>query len=430
MIAGDRNDLSIDSILSIESSLQQMVQFPTHRRKTLDVGFTNIWKFYNDPVPVHPIPIDDLLKGVPSDHLGVVMTPILNPENPSIRRRKVISFRPKPESKIKDFGREISLMSWDFLSPSLTSTELAEEFQKKITDLVDQHFPLKTITVTDVDQPWITNNLKSLKRARMREYCRHGKSEKYSYLKNKFDVQQEQAVKHYTDKVINEVNNGTKSSGYKALRKLGVRKGDSKDDLFTLSKYSEQNLTEEEIAEQIADYFSAISQEFEPLILDKLPPNVRQCIGDAKNESNIPKLEAYEVFNKMKKAKKPNSVIPGDIPKQVIQLFSPELAEPVSIIYNKISSSFQYPRQCVKESQLAIPKVFPPSSEDDLRPISRTFFFSKVYEYFIAEWLLPVILPYMDPGQYGMKGSSIVHYLIRFLHFIHSSLDLRQPHAV
>ena len=88
-----------------------MVHVPTHGRKTLDVVFTNIWKFYNDPVSVNPIPVDDPLKGVPSDHLGVVMTPILNPENPSIRRRKVISFRPKPESKIKDFGREISQMS-------------------------------------------------------------------------------------------------------------------------------------------------------------------------------------------------------------------------------------------------------------------------------------------------------------------------------
>ena len=29
-----------------------------------------------------------------------------------------------------------------------------------------------------------------------------------------------------------------------------------------------------------------------------------------------------------------------------------------------------------------------------------------------------------------MKGSSIVHYLIKFLHYIHSSLDLRQPQAV
>ena len=76
------------------------------------------------------------------------------------------------------------------------------------------------------------------------------------------------------------------------------------------------------------------------------------------------------------------------------------------------------------------PKVFPPLSEDNLRPLSKTFFFSKVYEAFLVDWLLPFILPYMDPGQYGMKGSSIVHYLIKFLHYIHSSLDLKQPHAV
>ena len=84
----------------------------------------------------------------------------------------------------------------------------------------------------------------------------------------------------------------------------------------------------------------------------------------------------------------------------------------------------------VKESQVTIPKVFPHNSEDDLRPLSKTFFFSKVYEAFLFDWLLPFILPYMDQGQYGMKGSSIVHYLIRFLHYIHSSLDLNQPHAV
>ena len=83
----------------------------------------------------------------------------------------------------------------------------------------------------------------------MREYCRHGKSKKYIYLKNMFTVKQEQAVKHYTEKIVNEVKNGTKTSGYKALRKLGVRKGDSQDDLFILPQHSEQNLTEDEIAE-------------------------------------------------------------------------------------------------------------------------------------------------------------------------------------
>ena len=70
------------------------------------------------------------------------------------------------------------------------------------------------------------------------------------------------------------------------------------------------------------------------------------------------------------------------------------------------------------------------TAQHNLRPISRTFFFSKVYESFVSEWLLPFIQPFMDPGQYGMKGSSIVHYLIKFLHFVHSSLDLKQPNAV
>ena len=173
-----------------------------------------------------------------------------------------------------------------------------------------------------------------------------------------------------------------------------------------------------------------ISQEYEPLDFDKLPPNVQSRMTDAKGDPNIPVIEPYEVHKKISKAKKPNSVIHGDVPKKIVQLFSPELAEPASRIYNRISSSFEYPRQWVIESQIVIPKVFPPASEDELRPISRTFFFSKIYESFIGEWLLPILLPYMDPGQYGIKGSSIVHYLIKFLHFIHASLDIKQPHAV
>ena len=321
-------------------------------------------------------------------------------------------------------------MSWDFMSPALSSTELTDAFQNTISEMVDLHFPLKTITITDSDQPWITNDLKKLKRSRQREFCRHGKSDKYYDLKNKFINKQASAVKHYTDKIINEVKDGSRTSSYKALRLLGVRNGDTKDDLFILPNHANEQLTEEESAERIADYFSAISQEFDPVEYENLPPCIQDCLEAAKNDPGIPRLEPYEVYKKISKAKKPNSEIHGDVPKKIVQLFSPELAEPVSRIYNKISSSAEYPRQWVKESQMAIPKVFPPNSEDDLRPISRTFFFSKVYESFIADWLLPIILPHMDPGQYGMKGSSIVHYLIKFLHFVHSSLDLKEPYAV
>ena len=38
--------------------------------------------------------------------------------------------------------------------------------------------------------------------------------------------------------------------------------------------------------------------------------------------------------------------------------------------------------------------------------------------------------PYLDPSQFGLKGSSITHYLLKLLKFVHSYLDLKNPHAV
>ena len=39
--------------------------------------------------------------------------------------------------------------------------------------------------------------------------------------------------------------------------------------------------------------------------------------------------------------------------------------------------------------------------------------------------------PFLDPGQCGgMKNSSITHYLIKLLHYIHFNLDKPEPHAV
>ena len=133
----------------------------------------------------------------------------------------------------------------------------------------------------------------------------------------------------------------------------------------------------------------------------------------------------------MCKSKKPNSLIPGDLPVKLIKEFTPELAKPVAAIYNRITNTGEYPRQWVVEYQLAIPKVHPPMSEDDTRNIASTAYLSKQYESFIGEWIFPYIEPFLDPGQCGgLKGSSITHYLVKLLDFAHSYLDLKQPYAV
>ena len=72
----------------------------------------------------------------------------------------------------------------------------------------------------------------------------------------------------------------------------------------------------------------------------------------------------------------------------------------------------------------------PPSSEDELRNIAKTSFLSKCFESFLSDWLLPIVGPYIDPCQYGLKGASISHYLFQLLRFTHDYLDLKEPFAV
>ena len=100
------------------------------------------------------------------------------------------------------------------------------------------------------------------------------------------------------------------------------------------------------------------------------------------------------------------------------------------MIFNKILMSATYPEKWKIEHQVPIPKIFPPDSVDDLRNIAKTSFLSKVFESFLADWILHFIRPYLDPNQCGVKGSSITHYLIKLLHFVHETLDVKKPHVV
>ena len=70
-------------------------------------------------------------------------------------------------------------------------------------------------------------------------------------------------------------------------------------------------------------------------------------------------------------------------------------------------------------------------NEDDTRTISKTKFLSKVLENILGDWLVPLVDQYLDPGQCGgLKNSSIQHYLVKLLAFIHRGLDQRIPSAV
>ena len=149
------------------------------------------------------------------------------------------------------------------------------------------------------------------------------------------------------------------------------------------------------------------------------------------SESPAPVVTEYDVFKKIKTSKKPKTGVPCDMPRHIVKEFAPELALPIHRIINRIVQLGQWPSEWKKKWVSAIGKIPIPISEDDLRPISLTPFFSKVTEKFVVDWLLEYIGEKIDFRQYGgIKGNSVSHYIIEFLNFILINQDNSEQIAI
>ena len=341
-----------------------------------------------------------------------------------------MTVRPLSDSLVSKFGCLLVKEDWSFLDSELSSTEMVNLFEKYTSQLIENTFPEKQVTISDRDLPYMTEELKLLRRRRIRAYKKGSRCAKYIELQELFDQKLKTEAKKYHHKILLEVAEGKRNNSYKALRKLEYGYDHRKSGGFTLPSHAEDDLSTVQSAERLADYFSRISQELEPICSEKFPPWIKDKLLVGQSDVTKPVLEDWEVYEKLCKSKKPNSLIPGDLPVKLVKEFTPELSLPVTRIYNKITQTAEYPRQWVVEYQIALPKVYPPLTEDDTRNIASTAYLSKQYESFIGDWIFPFIEPFIDPGQCGgLKGSSITHYLVKLLHFVHSHLDLKQPHA-
>ena len=282
-------------------------------------------------------------------------------------------------------------------------------------DKLNQFCPQKEFKLSSQDKPFISAELKILHRKKSRGYIKRGKTLKYRELAAEFDLKYKNEAQKYLDKNVHELKVNRPGQAYNTLKKMGAQPGDCIDsNAFTLPGH--ESLTEEESAEQIASHFAQISNEFPPLDIKCLPERVQSKLEDTECP---PVISDYETYRKIREAKKPKSGIPNDLPKLITQEFGPELSKPVCRIINNIAKSGEWPKQWKLEYITAIGKVPLPESEDDLRPISLTAFFSKITEHFVVMWLMHFIKEKMDFRQYGgFKGNSITHYLIEFINFI------------
>ena len=148
------------------------------------------------------------------------------------------------------------------MNPELPPTHLTELFEYYTGEVVDIFCPQKQVFSRPC--PFITESMKVMKRNIMREYEKRGKSAKYLELKVNFKQKKEKEALKYKEKIIDDVRNGNMNCTYSALRKLGVRPGDTSSNTFTLPSHVDNNLTASQSAEIIADHFATNSKDYEP----------------------------------------------------------------------------------------------------------------------------------------------------------------------
>ena len=430
-IAGDHNSLPLQQILDALPHCKQAVTKNTYKDKILDVLLWNMSQYFCVPYIAKAVDPDNILSHVPSDHDCAVAVPLAG-AGPEARTReyRVKKNRPLPESGIRDMGLWLSDIQWEaVMRPDFSPGEQDQVLRSALQHKVNEIFPEKTVRISNQDVAFITSDLKKLQRYIKREYKSRGKSQKYIQLKRAYDEKFKKAAQDQLNKHVEDMMSEHPGKAYSALKRMGARPGDCENQgVFNVISHQSENLTLEQSTERILQYFASISQEYQPLELGRLTQTVQNKLTQFNDLNEIPVIEPYQVYEKMRKCKKTKSAVPGEIPARLRQEYIVELATPAAIIFNNIAQTAIWPQSWKSEYGTVLKKTNIPEDESQLRIISITYQLSTLMERFIIDWLMVFIEDKLDRDQFGgQAGHSIAHYLIEIKNFILYNQDLSTP---
>ena len=413
LLGGDFNRLKIDCVLDAYGALKQICTVPTRQSATLEIILTDLHTLYHPPTTLPPLEVDPDKNGVNSDHNIVVMAPLNNEQYRIDRVKKVIKTRPLPESKIFEFENDIICQDLAGVWQTDDIDGKVRTFDTVIRNALDKHFPEKSIKVSALDKKWMTPNLKQLHRKVQREFFRNRKSAKWKRLKLKFKKLKRKTIKSFHSKFVSELKTTNPGKWYSMAKRLGAVDQMNGGDTIVESL---SNLSNFQAAQKIAEHFSAVSNEYSPVDHTQLPSYLPAPAP--------PQVEEYTVYEKIKYLKKTKSTLPTDIPDKLRRACAAELAGPLTHIINECLIRSHYPQLWKHEWVSPAPKITHPKVIKDLRKISCTSDYSKIFERFLKEWIIEDIFHSIDIGQFGgLKGTGTEHMLVCMLDRILKLLD-------
>ena len=409
VISGDFNQWNLDQALEEFRDITETAAGPTRGNRTIDRTFSNFTDVTESGL-LEPLqtegdngPVRD------SDHRISYLTANL-PRKDKYRWLSY-SYRYNNEESAEEFGKWIVTNEWKSVLEAEGSENKTQAYQNLIETAIREFFPLRTVKRRNIDPPWINDKVKRLIKIRKNIYKEdRGRTQRWKKMKKKVQELIDKRKKVFMDSQrLALLENDGGRNFFKNTKNYMSKERPKPFDVSEMFP----GRSEREVAELLAAHFNAISSEFEPLAAGDLPSTYDQP---------VPILQTYEVAIRLKKFKKPKSVVRGDIFPEIVTKYADFLAIPLTSIYNSISTSYKWPTVWKEESVTVIPKCRTPSEIGQLRNISCTMLASKVYESYVLQWSLEQVK--LKENQFGgAKGCSTSHLLISVWQKILSDLE-------
>jgi hypothetical protein len=405
--------LDITEILDSYGALQQIISVPTRKSATLEILLTDLHTMYHPPTTLPPLQVDANKAGKDSDHNVVLFAPLQNVNFKKDRVKKTIKIRPVLDSQVWKFERDLGNHPWQEILANQTADKQAEEFHTFLRNKLDLYFPEKSVKISTLDKKWFSPALKQLHRKVQRAFHKNRSSLKHKKLKAKFKKMKRNAIQDFYKDFVSDLKTTNPGKWYAMAKRIGAvnQMNDGQVNVESLS-----HLSNSEAAQKIAEHFAAISNEYSPVDNSQLP-----CFLPSLPP---PKVDEYDVYMRLNRLKKTRSTLPIDIPEKIRRECSPFLAGPLTEIINSSLAQSQYPTVWKQEWVTPAPKISHPKVIKDLRKISGTSDYSKVFEGFLKDWIMEDVGKNIDIGQYGgQPGIGTEHLVVCLMDRVLKLLD-------
>ena len=394
LVLGDLNHFVPGNLCS-SFKLKKLVSLPTRGNNTLDQIYSSLSKYYDGALILPPVGL--------SDHSSVLLQPSgVQPtklQSSRIQRRVC-----KPANKRALFS-SLKAMNWTPLYRANTCEDKFNLFHSQITTVINSCLPVRSIKLHPTDKPWMTADIKDAIKKRQRAWSK-GNIVQYNMFRNKVSRLCKNARSSFYN---NSIANMQETNPKKWWDNIKLLSGLSKPPLLTKIHVDGAKLKDGELAEALNDCFTNVTSDIQPLDFTPVDTNHSP-------DEYIISPESVEKALLSIKERKSNG--PDDIPNWVLKNFASVIYSPICSLFNSSINEGYVPSLWKCANVIPINKVPRPTSiNTDFRPISLTPVLSKILEGFVFEWLAAIIMPNIDPYQYGcVKKSSTTHALVHLIH--------------